>query len=100
MRVNAPDLFSGREIEAVQRSFGAERVDVSSGNGGRGAGSFVEAEIVAVMRGIVERPNRASSGGIYGFDDLFIREAMEQYQAVLRYNGCAEALADVLFPDD
>jgi hypothetical protein len=52
------------------------------------------------MSGIVERPDRASRGGVQRFDDFLVREAMEKDQSILRYDRSAETLSDLLFPDD
>src|SRR5262245_14468330 len=100
MRVHTPDLLTGVEVQAMQRTFGAERVDASSGNRRRGAWPLVESEIVTVSGRVIELPNRFAGRGVQRFDHFLIPDAMEKDQAALRDNGCAEALADVLFPND
>src|SRR5439155_26957396 len=56
VRVHSPDLLAAVEVEAMQRALGAEGVHAPGGDGGRGAWSFVETEIVAITGGVVERP--------------------------------------------
>src|SRR5262245_23495700 len=83
----------------MQGPLGAEGVDPAAGDGGSGARSFVESEIVTVAGGVVELPDRAASLCVQRFDHFLVPDAMEQDQAALRDHRSAESLADVPFPN-
>src|SRR5207237_3668096 len=97
--VHAPDPLSAREIHRVELSLGAKGVDDAIGDHGHRARALVEAEIVAVGRRIRVLPQRLAAGGVDSFDDLAIRDAMEEDDAILNDDRAAESLADRPAPD-
>src|SRR5439155_9583592 len=100
LRVDAPNLFAGREVETVQQAFGAEGEDLSFRNRRRRPRAFVETKVVAVTGGIIKAPEQLAGAGIEAFDGFLVADSMEQNQAAAGNRRAAEALADFFPPDN
>ena len=84
----------------MQLALRAERVDDAIGDDRHGARSFVEAEVVAVVRGVRVAPDRCAGLGVERLEHFLVADAVEEQHAVLDDRGPGECLTDLLAPDD
>ena len=81
--VDVPQRLSRRQLDRVQLSFRAERVDDPVGNDRHGPRPFVEPKIVPVGGGIRVPPLRCAGRRVERVDDFTILETVEQDQTVV-----------------
>jgi hypothetical protein len=83
----------------MQLSLGAEGVDDAAGNDRNRPRAFVEAEVVAIGRGVGVLPDRRASGRLQRFDNFLGTNAMKQDDLAAGDDRTAEAGTDVFLPD-
>src|SRR5262249_45303410 len=77
LRIDRPNLLAGGEVEAVQRALGPEGIDTAIGNRRCGTRAFVETEVVAIMGGVIESPDRFAGQCVTVLDHFLVFEPMK-----------------------
>ena len=83
----------------MQHAVGAVREDAAARDHGNRARTFVEAEVIAIRRGVVERPDRLAGVRVHRLDGLAIVDAMKKDQAIADDGRTGESGADVALPE-
>ena len=99
-RVFRPDARAFREVHRVQLPLSAKRVNDAVGNDRHRPRAFVEAEVVAIVRGVCVAPPGRSGCRVERLEHLFVADAMKEQQSILDDDGSGECLPDLLPPDD
>ena len=84
----------------MQLALGAEGVDDAIGDDRHGARTFVEAEVVSIVRGVRVTPDRCARLGVERLEHFLVADAVEEQHAVLDDRGPGKCLTDLLPPDD
>src|SRR5262245_26672784 len=95
-----PHFCAVCEVQAMELTGGAERVNAVVRNERRGSRAVPFAVVVVIRRGVGEFPVRFARRGIEAFDDFVVAGAIEDNEPVSRNHGSTVALADRLLPQN